>query len=177
MRSPLIALLFCSFAVTAPALKQPQQLDEGTTIRSPDGKVIVIYKPDRLEIRDRKRDRLLSSTIVVPVIALRWTGDSRTLVVVEAIAHGSAATIIHFNGKQWEGFDVIPPGEDYRDYAVVDLKTQRDLVQLSYKASGTAIYHISFTLDPFSRKLSNTRKRKISFQQWLALPMVGDKYK
>lgn len=175
MKQLLIFVIFCASTISSHAENGPKQLDSGTKLYSPDGKLFVVYNPDQLEIRDAKTDYLYNSVGALPVQALRWTRDSKTLVVVEQIAHGSEVGLVHFNGAQWERFTVLPPGQDYKDFAVVGLKPEHALVQISYRATGAALYVISFTVNPSNQVLSNVQKKEVSFKQWIALRMVGAK--
>jgi hypothetical protein len=86
---------------------------------------------------------------------------------------GLTVVLAHFNGTQWKNFTVEPPGGNYNDYAVVGLKLGRNVVHVSYKATGPGIYLISLTVDPSIRALSNVRKHEISLEKWKSLRMLG----
>jgi hypothetical protein len=80
----------------------PKQLDGGAKFYSPDRNTVIVYNPDQLEIRDTRTNQLYSSVTVSLLFALRWTGDSKTFVAIEHIAHGSDAIFAHLttvNGK------------------------------------------------------------------------------
>src|SRR5690242_18814423 len=74
------------------------EIRPGRQAVSPDGKLAVIYDPSAdhpLQIVDSASGAVQSSFPVLPVHALRWTGDSKTLIVVQHIAHGSEAEFLH----------------------------------------------------------------------------------
>jgi hypothetical protein len=177
MKKWLYVVVFCSWAMHVYADKGPEQLDTGTKFLSPDRKFVVVYNPDQLEIRNSKTGHMEASITVSLLYALRWTGDSKSFVAVEHLVGGSGTTIVHFNGARWENFIVDPPGEEWKDSAVVKLKAEREFIEISYKVRGSAIYFISFTVNPSTRALSNVRKEEISFEKWKTLRMVGDKQK
>jgi len=77
----------------------PPQLSSGRHAPLPDGKLHVFYDAPTFQIRDRKTSAVLGSLDQKqPVEEVRWTGDSKTLIVVEHIAHGSDAYFLTWDG-------------------------------------------------------------------------------
>jgi len=172
MKSKLISVVIATAGIaiaTSRADQTPPQLRNGRHVPSPNGKLIVFYSAPKVEIRDAGTSAILGTAEATPVHALRWTADSKTLIIVEHIAHGSDAFVVHFDGKRWKS---IIPGlrwaKDYRAIAVVSVAPRKDSVELSYKTYGDT-YLVSFTLTPPSKKPSHFQRRKISLQQWQQL--------
>src|SRR5438552_2196079 len=138
--SRLVTVVACMSLMSSHAHSGPEQLHDSTKVFSPNNKFVAVYHPDQIEIIDADTGQLYDSFSVLPVYALKWTGDSKTLAVVQHIAHGSEAVLVHFNGTKWEKLLIPPPGEGYTDYAVVSVEPEYNLVRLSYKARGAAIY-------------------------------------
>jgi len=154
----------------------PEQLPSGAKVTSPDKKIVAVYNPDQLEIRDVNTDQLYESVTVSLIYALRWTRDSSSLIAVEQIAHGSDAVVLHRNARDWTSFRITPPGDSYKDYAVVALKAQQSSFEITYRVSGpAALYVISFAIDPATRAISDVRREEVGFDEWSKLPMFGDK--
>jgi hypothetical protein len=62
----------------------------------------VFYDAPTFQIRDRKTSAVLGSVDQEqPVEAVRWTGHSKTLIVVEHIAQGSDAYFLTWDGAEW----------------------------------------------------------------------------
>jgi hypothetical protein len=169
-----IFILSAIFTVTAEA---PVQLESGSRFYSPDRNTVVVYKPDQLDVRDARTNELQKSVTISLLFGLRWTGDSKTFVAIEHIAHGSDATFVHLSDGEWRSFVVTPPGEEYRDYAVIRVEAQQKDVRLSYSAAtNEALYLISFTVDPSTQALANVTTQELSYKAWEALPIFGDKH-
>lgn len=133
------------------------------------------YNPDRLEVRNANA-HVLHSVEVLPLVALQWTANSKNLVAVESIAHGSDAVIIHYTGAGWKSFTAIPPGRNFDDYAVIALEHKDSSINLVYKATDShGMYRISFAIDPASGAPSNVREQKITFEQWSALKPLANR--
>jgi len=151
---------------------QPQ-LRSGRHASSPDGKLYVYYEAPTFEIRDSKTSAVLGSKEQEqPVLAVRWTGDSKTLVIVEHIAHGSYASFLHWDGTAWRPRSVETPFERliYRGLAVVDVKPDRETVDIKYKTY-IPTRLISFTYIPVTGNATNIRRHDITFERWQHLGM------
>src|SRR5256885_10240590 len=95
-RSIVIALVMV-LAKPSHGNETPPQLDSGVHATSPDGKLYVFYKAPVFQIRNTRTSEVLGSVDQEqPVEALRWTNDSKTLVVIEHVAHGSDAYFLHW---------------------------------------------------------------------------------
>jgi len=168
-------LLILAALTPCRAGREPEQLSDGTHVRSPDGKFTVFYYAPKLEIRETPTGFTRGTAEASPVYVLSWTGDSKTLVVVEHIAHGSEAFVVHFDGQMWTTVRPDLPGQkDYRAIAVVAVKTHRSTVDISYKTYDDT-YLVSFTLILSTGELSHCRRQRISFKKWKELVMLGAK--
>ena len=65
-----------------------------------------------------------------PILSIKWTGDSKSIVVINHIAHGSEAGVYHFDGKKWDVYEACPRTSDY--YEVVGEMVGKDTVKFSY---------------------------------------------
>ncbi len=151
----------------------PPQLNSGRHAASPDGELYVFYEAPTFQIRDAKTSAVLGSVEQEqPVQALRWTGDSKTLVVVQHVAHGSDAYFLHWDGIAWRPQFVDDPfeNEDYRAIAVIDVKPHKETVDITYKTS-IPTRLVSFTFTASTRKVSNLQRREITFERWKQLRM------
>jgi hypothetical protein len=80
----------------------PLQLSDGRHAPSPDGKLYVFYDAPTFQIRDRKTSAVLGSVDQEqPVEAVRWTGHSKTLIVVEHIAQVLMHIFLTWDGAAW----------------------------------------------------------------------------
>jgi hypothetical protein len=165
---PLLLLILVSAAfVPCRGEPTPQPLHNGPQAPSPDGKLIVYYDAPKVEIRNAQTSAVQGTAEATsPVYALLWTSDSKTLIVVEHMAHGSDAFFVHFRRGLWQQFDANPlEGEDYRGLGVVDVRPHQKTVNVSYKTYLPTTL-VSFTVIPSTRKVTDLRRRGISFQRW-----------
>jgi hypothetical protein len=171
-RSIVVAFLFVAAELSCWG-ETPPQLNSGRHAPSPDRKLYVFYEAPKFEIRDAKRSAVLGSVDQEqPVEALRWTGDSKTLVVVQYVAHGSDAYFLHWDGVAWRPQFVreLFEKEDYRAIAVVHVKPHTESVDITCKTY-IPTRLVSFTFTPSTRKVSNLRRHDITVRQWDQLHM------
>src|SRR5437899_7910222 len=171
-RGITIALLIAATKLSCCG-ETPPQLKSGRHAPSPDGKFYVFYEAPTFQIRDAKTSAVLGSVDQEqPVQALRWTGDSKTLIIVEHVAHGSDAYFLHWDGAAWrpQFTYALFEKEDHRAIAVVDVKPHTDAVDVTYKTY-IPTRLVSFTFTPVTRKLSGLRRQDITFERWKQLHM------
>jgi hypothetical protein len=136
------ALFFLSCAWSS---KTPIDIDTAV-FPSRDGKYIASFEQNEdgwlyLEIKDSKTGHLDGSVKaeLTPVFSVQWTGDSKTIVLVGHVAHGSAAILFHFQAKNWSSYIFYPPdfqGDPHFDrivYDVVQAHAGEHDVSLTYK--------------------------------------------
>lgn len=151
----------------------PPQLGDGRYAPSPDGKLYVFYNVPKLEIRKARTTAVVGSIEqALPVQALRWTGDSMTLVVIHHIAHGSNVTFLHWDGRSWRAQAVSEPFEHpgYRAIAVVGVRPAHDTVEVTYKTD-IPTQLVSFTFAPITGNIRKLRRQDISSERWQQLRM------
>jgi hypothetical protein len=106
---------------------QQRSIGKGVRFISPDGRYSVeLQEIDRLTryvIKDTKTDSI-DGSIIMPslLLYLHWAPDSRSIVAVEHIPHGSCGRAIYRTGNGWADVEVRPPGTELKDSAVVELK-------------------------------------------------------
>jgi len=155
--------------------------------KSPDGRFIVRIaygdQKNNYEIRDNKTGRLDTSIeLLTRLFWLRWSGDSKTFVAVDQLAHGSYAQVFHFDGKKWIYHDVKPPEKDLESYAVVGAFIKPHLITitstLSYLKGSDSLTGFGFCGFDFnieSGHLSNIRVIPIDTKTYELLQMLVDK--
>lgn len=138
IRTSLITLLLVGYSFGIAA----QSVRPGMHFPSPDGRYsVALQEIDRQLhfVLKRVETGTDDNSIVMPTVLLylHWAEDSRSLVTVEHIAHGSYGRVIYFKKGQWCNVDVQPPGEELRDSAVVSLEMRADRVHYKF-----AVRHI-----------------------------------
>jgi len=100
---------------------------------SPNGEFTV---QGNVEIINNKTGDQCLVEVLSPVYSLKWTRDSKTIVVIGRIAHGSYASVIHYNGKEWKKYEVDPPDSDeghFWNYSVIREEIGFSDVVITYK--------------------------------------------
>jgi hypothetical protein len=90
MKAPIVILAITLFALafSRSALVQGV-IPDGYSLNSPDRRFVVHVKYENLNFKDNHNQRSYPSVAVLtPIRYMKWTGDSRTLVVIEHIAGG-----------------------------------------------------------------------------------------
>lgn len=103
---------------------------------SPDGKIVASFEYNddgwvHLDITNSISGHQLGSAKVelTPIFSLEWTSDSKSIVIVSHIAHGSTATIFHCFSGNWKDFIVFPP----------ERKPPPDLYRIIYDVTKTEV--------------------------------------
>jgi hypothetical protein len=126
IRLPLIILLVDFTIVALAAYAQPS-IRKGVRFTSPSGRYSVeLQEVDRLSryvIEDRESGNV-DRSIIMPslLLYLHWAPNSRSIVAVEHIPHGSCGRVIYLTGSKWTDVEVHPPGEEMKDAAVIELQ-------------------------------------------------------
>ena len=173
----LAAVPFSAFDAKA------KDVTSGTRIKSPNGMFEAKCETGeqlhpavgRIEIVDTKNGTLQHALeINPPLYALRWTGDSRTLIAIERVAGGSVAVIVHRSSGKWSVFQADPQHADKS--AVIALRPKMRAVELSYKtyqqeAHGKEgrFYVITFLVDPNTGHHRHETKHEIDLETYRRL--------
>jgi hypothetical protein len=174
----IVTIVWLSIAKFS-AFGTPEQLPPGACLTSPNGSFTASYHPDQLEIQSDVVDRRYRIDGVLPIYALKWTGNSNALGIVHHLAGGSGVIIAHFNGTVWRHFGVSPP-EEYDRIAVVQMEPHESKFVVSWKVArmsraSVAYYVVSAAVDPRTRGLSNVRVKVISTKKFDSLPLLGER--
>jgi hypothetical protein len=129
MRVIGLALGVLIIAFTRPAHPAYPQasIPKGVRFVSPDGRYWVeLQEIDRLSryfIEDLET-RSVDRSIIMPslLLYLHWASNSRSIVTVEHIPHGSCGRVIYRTRGKWADVEVRPPAGELKDSAVVGLK-------------------------------------------------------
>ena len=121
---------------------------------------------DCLQIVDKlgKSKSLFEQTFIY---SLQWTGDSKTVVTVEPIAHGSECNIYHYANDKWKRIIIKPPDLLKGVYSVVKCDASFNTVNMTYKVFerppivASAIFYItSFVVDANTGAIARTISKK-----------------
>lgn len=153
------------------------QLASNSRSTSPTREFVAVYDPDQIEIRTADDELVYRVDGIPPVYALRWTRDSKTVAIVHHLAGGSAAMLVHCDGKAWKHFAVDPPGGGHDRIGVVGFETGDTTVRLSFKTKkvhgSSASYSVAtFNVDPRTGELLNVHVEEISADKFDALKTV-----
>ena len=119
-----------------------QSVPPGADFVSPDRqysvKLVNVDRQARYAIGEIKTGRV-DDSIVMPTLLLylRWSANSRSIVTVEHIAHGSCGRVIYSKDGAWSGAEIKPPGEKMMYYTVANLT-----MDINYAHYRFAVRHI-----------------------------------
>jgi hypothetical protein len=145
-------------------------LSYGDTVPSPSGRHNAIYLGSEVRIDD-------NPVKVLTIIAMNWTGDGNTLVIVEHLAGGSQLALVHLVDSKWKRFEIEPPLNAYDDISVVELTVHKNSVGVKYKLTqhndqDFRFYVCSFDLDPATQTRSNEVTKKLTAVKYEKLPRL-----
>ena len=112
-------------------------IGQGVTFVSPDGRYSVeLQEIDRLSyyaIKDTKAGNV-DRSVVMPslLLYLHWGPNSRSIVAVEHVPHGSCGRLIYLTDSKWADVEVRPPGEELKDSAIVEVKINAEYVHYRF---------------------------------------------
>ena len=170
-------VLLVSIAMSSDRIQAAEQVvNVGTKVVSPNGRFTLTLMADGNERSFSINDKRTGQTTIIPieyspVLALKWTPNSNTIVTVEHVAGGSIAGFLHFNGSHWVHVDAPPPESNFR-YMVTRWVLGDRSVHLVYKVentrSGTKAYDFStcaFDVNPETGDISNLMRTPLSEMQ------------
>jgi len=154
-----------------------------STFPSPDRKSVVAFesKDDGwyyLDLKNSKTGQVDSSMKIelTPLFSVQWTRDSKTIAIVSHVAHGSTATLFHFNGGMWSSRIVWPPDLDDATYygifcSVAKAEAEEHEVKLTYKITDQIesdsgglkekSYLVTLSIDPDTNKMVESKRTPI----------------
>ena len=181
------AFLFLAFMLIYTQADALAVIKSGQNFISPNKIYVASIRFDgewKLSVKNNKNGEIEVFGILNPIYSIKWTGDSRVIISVSHIAHGSAASYIFLNkNKYWT--DIDPPQNSelaHHAYGVVGLDVGFNTVKLTYKVadrtsnSGDLIddfYVCTFDFNPETGVISNEVKRKIDLNSYDALKLLG----
>jgi hypothetical protein len=153
----LLAVLLVNFARPSYAAYPQPSVPNGARFHSPDGRYSVeLQEIDRLSryvIEDTKT-RTVDRSIIMPslLLYLHWAPNSRSIVTVEHVPHGSCGRVIYLKDDKWADVEVRPPGPELKDSAVIELKITPAYAHYRFavryiQPNGTAIRYAFCDLD------------------------------
>lgn len=172
-----VTLLLLTFvAIYGQAIADNGFLSTGQSFPSPDGRFTARIESgnySNLRIRDNRTGVDAHATLMLPLLSLKWTGNSKAIVTVEHIAGGSIASITAFS-KGWTR-TVLPPPRNGDTCEVVKEKIGWDKVFLTYKVkqrtSGLTplCWTSSFDVNASTEAITSITTQNISLEDYLAL--------
>jgi hypothetical protein len=151
---------------------------QGVRFVSPDGRYSVeLQEMDRLSyyaIKDTKTGNV-DRSVVMPslLLYLHWAPNSRSIVAVEHIPHGSCGRLIYRTDSKWADVEVRPPGEELKDSAVVEVTINAEYVHYRFavryiQPNGMPIRYAFCDLDVNleDRGISNVRWTPTNQGEW-----------
>jgi hypothetical protein len=112
-----------------------------------------------------------------PILAVKWTDDSKAILVANHYARGKLLEVVHFDGQKWEVNEVPPPETRGYEYEVLDWKCKGDSVRLFFKViidskTSPEAYKCSFDYNVLTGSTSNYSKSLISIDTYSATKSV-----
>ena len=125
-------------------------------------------------------DRLVSPNL--PVLAVAWSPDSKSLVAVVHFSMTSLLEIIHWDGNKWAPFEIdAPEGGDNDKYHIVGWQFKSGYLEATYIVDHRAdngasldLYRCTFHVDPASGVVSHVSKTAISQKEFISLRNGGN---
>lgn len=145
-------------------------------IASPSGELSAAYSGGSLRIRNNLTGRLYPKvSVLTPLLSLKWTRDSKTIITIEHMAGGSCAALVHFDGKAWRRYDAEPPGGPYNHIEVLSQEIGEDGARITFAADvrrkGTtfAYFICAFDINAETNARSNETRKEVTEAEYDAL--------
>jgi hypothetical protein len=132
-----ILVVVLNFPINALGAYPERSVSLGTQFVSPDGRysveLVEIDRESYYAIKDMATGRV-DNSIVMPTLLLylHWAANSRSIVTVEHIAHGSSGRVIYLKDARWKDVEIKPPDEKLMHYTVVNLTIKADRVHYRF---------------------------------------------
>lgn len=145
-------------------------------VGSPNGELSAAYSGRSIRIRDNVTGRVYPEVpVLTPLLSLKWTRDSKTIVTIEHIAGGSCAALVHFDGKTWRRYDADPSGGPYDHIEVLSQEIGQDRARITFAANvrrpGTIFAHFicAFDINAETNARSNETRKEVTETEFEAL--------
>jgi hypothetical protein len=166
-------------AVASVAAQQPEQpMLKKANDTSPDGRFLVRRFGEEIEITDLSSHRVYRRIGVLPSYIVQWLPDSKTIAVLQHLAGGSEATVVHFDGHKWRAIQATPKNVNYDHIDIVEVTPHDGHLQLLYRADILSrqhrASHFLITLDvDLAHQARREHVQHISYQEYAGLQPVG----
>lgn len=164
MRTLALLITFSFFSL---AKGSEYNIDVGEKFESPNGIYTAQLESgltDNLEITNNKSHKAFYGTVDTPLLSLKWTPDSKAIVVVEHMAGGSSAFIIYLLMDATTRFDgTSPSNSTYCRVLKIEPKKERVLITYLLSTGRRNLNWISsFEMDQNTGKKSHVTSRPIT---------------
>jgi hypothetical protein len=158
------------------------------TFPSPDGRFVLKIAPEiniygvelpELILEDRRTRAVERSdpnggegkglNVLTPIFFIKWTGDSKTILVISHIAHGTIGAELHFDGSTWHQRLLQPPSPDDGHFTVLSQHVGRHQIGISYAVDVAAgaetphkFYRTAFTYNPVTDSYSHIHNQTLN---------------
>lgn len=143
---------------------------------SPDGGLSAAYSGRSLRIRNNLTGKVYPEVpVLTPLLSIKWTRDSKTIVTIEHLAGGSCAALVHFDGKTWRRHQADPPGGPYNHIEVLSQEIVQDGVRIAFAADvrrkGTTFEHFicAFDINAETNARSKETRKEVTESEYEAL--------
>lgn len=169
-------VLFCVVVFLNSTLALGEGVVPGTQFVSPDGRYSVGLRKDKADrlmhfvIKDIEAGSV-NDKIVMPtaLLYLHWSANSRAIVTVEHVAHGSYGRFIVFKQGTWRSIEIKPSSTDMSDVKVVDLEVRSDRAHFKFAVRDLNEYKVptghrvcDVDVDLISGRVSNEKCIRVS---------------
>ncbi len=156
-------------------------VDAREAFKSPDGRYTLkfISDPDdvsaisSLAIVDNTTGQIFRDSTVMPILLVKWTGDSKTVVIVVHVSGGSEAIVYHLKkDNEWVNFNIEPSMGDA--FSVVYVNPKKNTIDFRYKVHKKTtgdMYLYSFTFHPDSFTQTNIKTVEIDDPTYRSLDL------
>ena len=128
-------ILWCLSRAIASAGTFDDEVPHNKVFKSPDGR---FETSEAVLISDHVTGKVQGVPVMVPILALEWSQDSRTIVIVSHLAGGSYGIVLHFNGTEWTKTEADPTSPErayYLAYEVIKTYLSPSAVSFTYRVS------------------------------------------
>ncbi len=179
---PILAVFIAfSILVTSGAIADLTPIPIGAEFDSPNGIFTVRLTDERndgsnLEVKNNQTAERRRGAAGTPLLSLQWTGDSRTIVMIEHLADGSQTALLHFNEREWQRFEIVPPGGAAGHFEVIKQDIGQASLKVTYKvtkekANGemSRAFTSSFNVDGATGKIYGIEQHAIDITTYRVL--------
>jgi len=174
----VLIVLLVDFMLVALAVHAQPSVRKGMRFVAPNGRYSVeLQEIDRLSryvIEDTETGNV-DRSIIMPslLLYLHWAPNSRSIVTVEHIPHGSCGRVIYLTSSKWADVEVHPPGEEMKDAAVIELEVSSQYAHYRFsvrylKPNGMPIRYAfcDLDIDLQSGNIANVHWTPTSEAEW-----------